>query len=183
MARNYWRDFDFDDRKRSAQIKAEAKKLVNPLAAAIKSLEDQSPFVRRGLNSKAPSVTPKNALEECDLFEVALAANKTLLDACRAFAERDHRKEGGAIRFQNAARDLCSVWEQIFGRRLPRNIKMARATDIDIRAGVKRRFENAAAEFVFSAIFEICNPFEGGPSWVKASQVEEALAVVLFGGK
>lgn len=181
IARNYWRDFDFDDRKKSAQIKVEAKKLIGPLNAVIEALEDRAAFVRHGLNYQASSAIGDDARVERDHFTAALDSNKVLFNACCAFVARDHRKEGGAIRFENAARDLCSVWEDIFGRRFPRNRKMGRASDRDIANGVRRKFENPAADFVFLAILEIGNPSATGRSWVKASQIEEALAAVFRG--
>jgi hypothetical protein len=184
VARNYWRDFDRDDRKRSAEIKAEVRKLVKPLAKAIKVLEDQSFYVHQSLNAQASSAIYASGCEATDVFMSTVAANKNLLDACQALVRQKHRKVGGAMRFQNAARELCAVWEDIFNQSFPKNIKNSAASDRQIAVGVRRIFDNSAAEFVFVALYEIGNPLKGGRSWVKASQVEDALAVVLFtGGK
>lgn len=90
VARNYWRDFDYDERKGSAQVKAEVQKLVKPLAATIKALEAQPPFVRKGLNFQAPTASRQREDDQLDLLKTALTANKSLLDACKKFSERSH---------------------------------------------------------------------------------------------
>ena len=59
IARNYWRDWDHDNRKKSAQIKDEVKKLLGPLSATLSVMDELPPYARQGLdaeiNREAPS--------------------------------------------------------------------------------------------------------------------------------
>ena len=174
VAHNYWRDYDSDYRKTSANVKAGTRTLMVQLRAVVESLEGQPTFIRRALTSEVTRSGQVQGHE--DVYTLALASNQALLAACRVFESRDHRKGGGAIRFQNACRELVPLWEEVFRRRLPRNTKTAKATAAERARGIKQQFENPDVAFLYMTVREI------GRRWVKPSQVEEALKA-LRGGK
>lgn len=172
ISQKYWRDYDYDERKKSAAVKAEAKKLIAPLSVLVDALRDQPLFVRHGLNAEAKS-SRSTFNETGDYFESAMAASQALLEACQAFNSREHRKAGGVVRYKNACRELAMLWEHVFEERFPRNAKLRQTIDDN----ETRCFESRGAEFVYVALHEI------GNRWVHANQVEEALRSNFRGGK
>ncbi|MCJ2131200.1 hypothetical protein [Methylobacterium sp. E-045] len=169
IAKNYWHDFDYDDRKTSAKVKSEATKLINPLRITMAALEERPPFVRTALASEAVNFSNQTSINQQDLYTAALVANHALLQACKIFDSRDHRKGGKAIRFRKACNDLVELWEVTFDKKFPRNYKTGNANSSEKARGIKRVFISPGAVFVYQLLYEI------GNRWVTVSQIEDAL--------
>ena len=176
ISRNYWRDFDHDERKNSANVKAEATKLLKPLKATVAALDKRPFYVRRALNTEAAFSAESSTSEYGDVYKTAQAVNQALAQACEVFVKRGHRKSGEAIRFRNASREIAALWTEVFGKKFPLNTKTGRAKDSEIAKGVSRIFVSPGPVFVYLILYEI------GNRWVTVSQVEEALKT-LKGGK
>ena len=171
IARNFWADLDFDTRSRAADVKGRAKAVAPTLRKLAKLLDESPPFFKSAIRAELKKVADPH-FHDYDLYALTATLTQDMLSACSHFTSRTYKKGGEAVRFVNACRDLVSLWEKIFGRKFPRNIKTVVAHDRDRRRGIDKSFEGSAAQFVFDALHQIAR------EWPTINQVEEGLRAV-----
>ncbi len=168
IARSYWRDLDYDDRMKLADVREEASKLISALTNAVDALSQRPPYVRAALNSEAKRLAPSRVQQESDVYQVALQANVALPSACNYIKSRDRENPGEAVKVRNACYELAQLWEDMLGRKFPKTTKYS-SGKFEPMTGVPAAFDSPAAQFAYIAIFQI----ERG--WVKPTQVEAGI--------